>query len=216
MNPNLATDAGASCADAPLPLPIDVVALSAGLPDGTYYAGKKLTPWMSFEDRLKLRWLDPHEARRDASARLLWERRAAESIVVRWAIEGGLSGVPTVLRCTREEMGRSIVKAYIWGHEPGDKGHVDVFDLTNFLMRDCTKECGEDDMRTDRCFEELNVFIGAFGDEWLLSRAGVRKLMLAERVRKTRALYEHAVNAAKAEGVDVDAIGEPKSRRKRA
>ena len=41
MNPNLATDAGASCADAPLPLPIDVVALSAGLPNGTYYPSRK-------------------------------------------------------------------------------------------------------------------------------------------------------------------------------
>jgi hypothetical protein len=75
--------AGASCVDAPAAPIIDVVALSAGKPDGVYYAGKRLAPWLTFNERQKLSWAD----RPDKD---LLARRKVESIVLRWTIEGGI------------------------------------------------------------------------------------------------------------------------------
>ncbi len=96
----IAPDAGASCADAPTTSSIDIVALSAGLPGGVYYAGLRLAPWMSFEDRRMLANLEPLYMRDadDRRARYvdLRKRRTVESIVVRWEIDGGKPGVLTV------------------------------------------------------------------------------------------------------------------------
>ena len=129
---------------------------------------------MSFEDRLKLSHLESSWARGQAALQAeyveLRARRRAESVVVRWEIgEGGVSA-PTVLQDLHNEVGVpreiTIPRAFLWGPGPG---HVDVYKLINFLLRDVTPEPHEENLRSDRCFDELNGFVYGFGDRMRLA-----------------------------------------------
>lgn len=222
----VASDAGASCTDAPPLCPIDVVFLSDGLPEGVYYAGKKLTPWMSFDDRLRLGELESRWARdtpeKQAEYVVLRARRAGESLVVRWTCENGLPSTPHVLLDMHRETSSGsdlrdglVPRAFIWGKEPGDRGHIDIWNLTHFLCNDALEPDEARSRSSNNYSEDLDVDVAAFGDEWLLPRANIRRLIFAHDLRRAKKKYEAALQEAKAAGVNVEQLGEGRPPRRR-
>ena len=208
-HPPIPASAGASCADDPVPLPIDVAALSVGRPDGMYYAGRRLTPWMSFDERIELSGIDL-SFMRDKRERLeeLKKRRAAESIVVRWEIEDGRASIPVVLVDMHDESGTQYPRvqtprAFLWG----DVGHTDLWRLVHFLLR-------EEIERTERTYRSSNAYTdemrGALRratvddpDQWVLPASAIRTMILEKDLASARAALNALFNEAEAAGVAV-------------
>lgn len=199
----------ATCADPPKPPPMDVVTLSAGLPDGVYFAGKQLTPWMNFEERIKLtewecRVLRP--ARHVEAYQALKARRENESLVVRWEIEGGLPSVPVELWDVREADLEHEHRRY--GYLWGACGHVDAYRLLHRLLDEALdhRAMGKS---TNPYVERMEVVLTracAKGNPWVLPARAIRSLAAGYDLRKAAKRLHDLVLVAKTTDVPVEEV----------
>lgn len=210
-------DNGASCADAAPPATIDVAALSVGKPDGVYYAGRRLTPWMLFEERVALSRLEPRWARdtpqKQAEYRARFARRTGESVVVRWEIADGRPSAPTTLVHKHEEYDdshsprRQVDHAYIWGRSADGRQHIDVVDLGHRMLADALVSIGKGMESTNPYIDHLMAgWLDDPGNEWVIPLSAVVQVIRVVNLRKAHVDFVRAERAARDAGVDVDAV----------
>lgn len=191
----------ATCLDSSPRCPIDVVGLSVGRSDGIYYAGKRLAPWMTFEERLRLRDVEDRDGRRlpadEDSYRVLKQRREGESLVVRWEIMDGRPGALTTLwdvrEADRDREHRRYV--YLWGKHV----HVDLARFSGYLLRDAMGE----QRLYDEFYCAMDARVRALPDEWVLSAAEIRHLVFTLMLARMEREYTRACEEAALVGVDV-------------
>lgn len=203
-----------SCADPPAAtaIPVDIATLSVGLPDGVYFAGKRLTEWLPFKERQELRFDLEARADRDSPEKRaryadLRKRRADESIVVRWEIEGGRTSTPEVLADKQEELEagerKPIVEcAYIWG----SAGHTDVYRLWWTLLHEALKALDRESDSINPYVDEMGETAKTFGDEWVLPLKSVCQLIATHDLRVAKGKLERAAEIAQGLDVDVAAV----------
>lgn len=208
----------ASCTDAPRPLPINVELLSVGLPDGVYYAGKRLTSWMLFDDRMMLDGLyhGPHDTSSRAAFLALEQQRQNESLTVRWAIANGLASAPTVLtmkdhRATSSSRDRQpeFRDAFLWGRA----NHTDIYSLGHFLLDEVLRQPGHaidtigNQRSSNSYIEAFMPRVEAFGDDaWVISQREIACFVYEADLRRLRQAYVDARREAWAMGVHVEAV----------
>ena len=199
LSTKLATDAGATCADVATPPILDVAALSVGLADGIYYAGRRLTPWLTFNERQRLSTLEPSYARggkADLQARYveLRTRRAGESLLVRWEIEGARTNAPLSMVDKHREVdgldsrdGKDIDRSYVWGR---GIGHVDVYRLGHELLRDLIGNGGaaaRRDRSSNAYIDAVMKLLADLGDEWVIAQRDLHRIVIEQDIVVTRA-----------------------------
>jgi hypothetical protein len=196
------------------------VALSVGRPDGIYYAGKRLTPWMSSTTSMEFRRLSSYFQRQtpelDARYQELQRYRAGESLVVRWTIEQGIPSVPKTFTAGAASLTEGVRDekndAFRWGKQQ-QHGHW----LGHFFLKDLF-ELGHKwsftDQRNSNDYIDAvtTQFVDGFADEWVLPQADLLRLVYEADLRTARARYQQAIRDARKYGVDVDAIRQLKKR----
>jgi hypothetical protein len=186
----------AACGDTPEPPAIDVAALSVGQPDGTYYAGKRLLPWLSFEDRCRIVFRDDRRAPPENEA--LLAHRAGETVVVRWTIEGGIPSAPDPFpNRYREGNEREYQRAFIWGTEPR---HVDVYQLSNALLRDVIPD-GQERPGAEGYHDAVAKLTREFGDAWILPALAIRRIAARLDLLAAARVLDWALAGATKEGL---------------
>jgi hypothetical protein len=194
----------ASCLDLAKPASLDVVALSAGRPDGVYYAGQRLAPWMAFDERMKLTTWEHKflcEAHHEDAYRDLKRRRETESIVVRWEIDGGLPSTPVELWDVRDaDFDHELRRyAYLWGRE---SGHTDANRLGHRLLRDAIDFNGRS-VNSNAYITLVMELLDALPQDgvWTLPARELVQIVARVDLRQATKLYRKALSEAVEAGI---------------
>ncbi len=187
-------DGFSSCSDAPTAPLIDVEALSRELPDGVYYAGRQLAPWMTtaeHQEHRELWWTrDRVSLARSARMRELRMRRTGQSIVMRWEIVGGIPSSPTPLRKTSSDgIDDEDAPAFSWG-----TGRIYEADLVHAILNDTLYGRYRSDSSNDY-LESTEPLFEVLGETWLISQASICQHIATED-------FHAAVERARADGLD--------------
>lgn len=182
------------CVDAVRP-EIDVAALSVGRPDGRYFAGRRLLPWMTSDETRRLAALHYRyhhlrapwvEAAMQAEYDALSHRYASTSVVVSWWIEDGQPGLPTVLQNDSNELGEpTLARCFAW-----DRGSS----LTHAIITACAPRENSNDYYD----AVMDKFTRELGDTWCLAAADIQVFVATLRFRRD-------LHAAEEAGVRIEA-----------
>lgn len=186
-------------------LPIDHVALSRGRPDGMYVAGKRLRPWLTFEERRRLSQLqgerDYNTIRQADRVVLASLEKAAlgESVVLRWSIENGHPSAAAV-SVSEEWISQGVTRksAYTWAPTDADgHRHVHVCNLRHALVTWALEAMGRPRDGSNNYYKLVTPICDAFGDEWVLPIADVCRLIANADVGAARKALKDAQAVAK-------------------
>lgn len=195
-----------SCADPPATPPIDVAALSVGMPDGVYYAGRQLTPWMPYKEiselcELRYRHRERMSDRGDRERReTLMARREGQSIVVKWTIERGRPSTPTPVknRYTDGLGDDTEARAFTW-----NSGSSEDSTLTHCLLSEAIET---HDASSNDYYHDAAKIVKSFGETWLLPQRRLQVLIVDKDLRVARARLDAQEQRARALGLDPAAL----------
>ena len=204
-------DGAVACGDTPAPL-FDVATLSAGLPDGVYFAGRQVQPWLTRDELLELSDLRIDRMGRisdERAARLLELRRRLmdQSLVVRWEVQGGRPSAPEALRNPYRGGSDGDERAFTWSSGivfDADLAHVLLADVLRGRRHDAPDSSNHYYDRVAPALKSLAT-TWAIGETWVLPRRVIERVVAEQDLLEARERLAEADAAARAAGADVGA-----------